>query len=90
MDVTDLKQSDPKRVGLEQDRIVLEYMINQFRSQLVTMHSSINDLLSAAASEKRYLAKLVYLYKAEQMKILQALIEIYEDDYNRLLKEDSL
>jgi hypothetical protein len=90
MDPTDLKQPDPKRVGLEQDRIVLEYAINQLRSYLLNMHGTMQGFHAAAEAEKDHLVSAVHLYKAEQMRLLQDLIRIYEDDYSRLLKEDSL
>lgn len=90
MDSQDLDLPDPKRTDLEQDRIVLEFVISQFRSLLIQFDRSISELTSIADVEKTPIRKAVLLYKIEQLKILTSIIGTYEDNYYRLVKEDSL
>lgn len=90
MDETDLKQSDPKRSDLHQDRIIMDYAIKELRRILHESGQNVNDLLALAKTEEMYLKKLAYIYKADQIKLLQDILEIYEDQYLKLIKEDSL
>ena len=90
MDSQDLQLPDPKRTELEQDRIVLEFIISQFRSLLIQFDKSISELSSIADIEKTPIRKAVLQYKIEQLRILTSIIGIYEDNYYRLVKEDSL
>lgn len=90
MDATDLEKPDPKRVDLEQDRIVLEYTANQLRTLLSQVSGTISTNLDLANSEKDLIKKALLLFKIEQIKLLTTIIGIYDEAYYRLVKEDSL
>ena len=90
MDDTDLKQTDPKRTDLHQDRIIMDYAVKELRRFLHEHGQSTNELIILAKTEEEYLKKIAYIYKADKIKLLQDLIEIYEDQYLKLIKEDSL
>ena len=90
MDKQDLDLPDPKRSELEQDRILLEYVISQFRTQLLQYDGSISDISNRVKLEAEPMRKSVLEYKLGQLQLLTQLIGIYEDNYYRLIKEDSL
>ncbi len=90
MDKQDLDLPDPKRSELEQDRILLEYVISQFRTQLLQFDGSISDISHRVKLETEPMRKSVLEYKLGQLQLLTQLIGIYEDNYYRLIKEDSL
>lgn len=90
MDATDLEKPDPKRVDLEQDRIVLEYATNQLRTLLSQVSGTISTNLELANAEKDLLKRAVLHFKIEQIKLLTRIIGIYDEAYYRLVKEDSL
>lgn len=90
MDATDLEKPDPKRVDLEQDRIVLEYAANQLRTLLSQVSGTISTNSELARAENDLLKRAVILYKIEQIKLLTKIIGIYDEAYYRLVKEDSL
>ena len=89
MDEFDLKQTDPKRVGLEQDRIILEFSINQLRSTLSLIDNS-HELAQKIKGESNYIKNNAYKYKFTQINLLKRIINAFEDNYMMLLKEDSL
>jgi hypothetical protein len=90
MDEQDLQLSDPKRNDLEQDRILLEFVISQLRSNLVQFDGSVSDIEKKYVSTEDKIKKAVIGYKLEQLKMLTQIIGVYEDNYYKLVKEDSL
>lgn len=90
MDSTDLEKPDPKRIDLEQDRIVLEYTTNQFRTLLSQVTGTISTNTELANLEKDPIRKSLLHFKIEQIKLLTNIIGIYDEAYYRLVKEDSL
>lgn len=90
MDNSDLDLQDPKRSELEQDRIVLEFVITQLRTVLNQIESKGGITRQSADSETNLLKKAVIEFKLEQKRILREVITIYEEDYYRLIKEDAL
>lgn len=90
MDEVDLRQTDPRRNGLEQDRIILEFAINQLRTILVENPGTATSFDQGAARQNDFLLTQVYSYKADQFRLLQRVIAVYEENYLMLLKEDSL
>lgn len=90
MDEIDLKQTDPKRSGLEQDRIILEFAVNKLRSHLNEIRETAKELYELYNMENYYFKKQVYLYKAQQINLLKRIITEYEETYYRIIKEDSL
>lgn len=87
MDENDLKLTDPKRVGLENDRIVLEFAVNQLRSYYIQINEPLSNLVE---NGNDHLVKAVYQFKLRQLNLLQKIISVFEDTYMRLIKEDSL
>lgn len=90
MDEVDLKQTDPKRSGLEQDRIILEFAITKLRTHLNEIGERAKELYDLSEMENEYFKKQVYLYKAQQITLLNRIISEYEENYYRIIKEDSL
>ena len=89
MDSTDLDLPDPKRSDLEQDRIILEYAISQFRSMLLNFEDSENSK-EEALKEQDLVMRSLLLYKIEQRNLLLKIIKIYDEEYYKLVKEDAL
>lgn len=90
MDSSDLDLQDPKRSELEQDRIVLEFVITQLRTLLNQLDIKGGITKESAESEANQFKKAVIEYKLEQKRILRDVIAVYEEDYYRLIKEDAL
>ncbi len=90
LDETDLDKDDPKRVGLEGDRIIVEYVKNAFKSILnrypTTLENDIERLNKETNSQRKVLIK----YLIGQKRLLVKLIDVYQNELYKLVKEDSL
>lgn len=91
MDDVDLRQTDARRNNLEEDRIILEYAINQLKSYFYEngedmMHKS---MLKHSAGNS-VLSRNVLSYKLQQISMFKKIIKKYEDTFMQLMKEDSL
>lgn len=90
MDEQDLKQTDPRRNELEQDRIVLEFAVNQLRNYLLETGETPETSFNKGSEQKTKLKRNIYYYKGFQTKLLQKIIGKYENAFMALIKEDSL
>lgn len=91
LDEIELDKEDIKRFGLEGDRVVLEYVKNAFQSILDLYPTKLeNDLERIKKANIEPDRKLAISYLIEQKKYLNKLIEIYENEINKLVKEDTL
>ena len=76
---------------MEEDRVVLQYVKNALQSQLDLYPTKLkNDLEKVKSQEIEPDRKTAILYLIQQKKYLEKLIEIYENEINRLVKEDTL
>jgi hypothetical protein len=96
MDESDLEKEDPKRSGLESDRIIVEYVKNSMKSMLDSYPTKLDDDLAGLdramrSNEKDGAYKVaVYKYLIAQKNYLMRLIEYYQNELHRLVKDDSL
>jgi hypothetical protein len=91
LDDLELDREDIKRIGLEEDRVVLQYVKNALQSQLDLYPTSLkNDLERVNKADIEPDRKTAIRYMIEQKRYLTKLIEIYENEINRLVKEDTL
>ena len=91
LDEIELDREDIKRIGLEEDRVVLQYVKNALQSQLDLYPSTWkNDMERIGNKDIEPDRKTAIIYLIEQKRYLVRLIEIYENEVNRLVKEDTL
>jgi hypothetical protein len=90
MDEADLEKEDPKRVGLEHDRIIIEYVKNSLKSVLDSYPTKLELDNERLAREPEEHKQAVYRYLIAQKSYLIRLIEFYQSELYRLVKDDSL
>jgi hypothetical protein len=90
MDDLDLTKPDPKRSGLEDDRIIIETMKNALKSLLDLYPSSLDQDKFKLKQEQEGSKKMIFKYIIEQKNILIKLIDLYDEQINKLTKDDSL
>jgi len=91
LDEIELEKEDIKRFDLEGDRIVLEYTKNALQSLLDLYPTKLeNDMERIKKANIEPDRKVAIAYLIEQKKYLIKLIEIYENEISKLVKEDTL
>lgn len=91
LDEIELEKEDIKRFDLEGDRIVLEYTKNALLNILEFYPTKLeNDLERIKKANIEPDRKVAISYLIEQKKYLMRLIEIYENEISKLVKEDTL
>lgn len=90
MDEIDLEKQDPKRVSLEQDKIIVEYVKTQFQNYLDLYANKADFDLERSKKEPEPFKKNILIYQYEQKTYLTKIIEAYQEQINLLNKEDSL
>lgn len=90
MDESDLEKDDPRRVGLESDRIIVEYVKNALKSKLEAFPTKVEDDVERLNKETNPEKKTVIQYLIGQKRLLMKLIEVYQAELYKLVKEDSL
>lgn len=81
---------DPKRTDLENDRIVLEFIKNNLQSIYDLYPTKIENDIEQLKSETNRERRTWIQYKINQKKILLQIIDKYNDDLNKIMKDDSL
>jgi len=90
MEENDLEKTDPKRTNLEEDKLILEYAKERLTSIYDLSDSKLEEDEENLKQETNTKLKLAISYKIEQKKYLLKLIELYNNELFRLLKEDIL
>jgi hypothetical protein len=91
LDEIELDREDIKRIGLEEDRVVLQYVKNALQSMLDLYPTTLkNDMERVNKADIETDKKTAIVYMIEQKRYLVRLIEVYENEVNRLVKEDTL
>ena len=90
MDQSDLEKTDPKRIGLENDKIILETTKNALQSNFDLYPTRVEEDVRRLKNEKDSYKKEVLKYVIEQKKYLLRLIEHYQYEINKIMKEDIL
>jgi hypothetical protein len=90
MDESDMDKQDPKRFGLESDIFLLDYIKNALKTQYELFPTRLDEDYSKLMVEKTPYKKAVLSYLVEQKKYLTKLIEQYQYEMKKLIKEDSL
>jgi phosphate uptake regulator len=90
MDESDLERDDPKRVGLEGDRIIVEFTKNALKSLLDAFPTKLQNDIERLSKETQQDRKTVIKYLINQKRLLIKLIDVYQNELYKLVKEDSL
>ncbi len=90
MDEADLQKDDPRRVGLESDRIIVEYVKNAFKTILDSYPTKVENDVERLNKETNSEKKVVLQYLISQKRFLIRLIDLYQSELYKLVKEDSL
>jgi len=90
MDKDDLQKLDPKRFGLEKDKIILETTKNGLQAYIDLYPTKFEeDVVKLKNQTERY-KKEIIKYLIEQKKLLLRLVEHYQYEINKIMKEDIL
>lgn len=90
MDSNDMEKEDPKRNSLEEDKLIVNYTKENLIAIEKLSQSSLAEEEERFNKETNPLIKHFIKYKIQQRKILRKIIEIYEAQYNFLIKDESL
>jgi hypothetical protein len=90
MDEIDLEKPDPKRVNLEEDKFIVEFVKNALQTLLDLYPTNAANDLERSNKEPEQYKKNVLIFQYEQKTYLSKLIEAYQNQINKLNKEDSL
>lgn len=90
LDESDLEKPDPKRIGLDEDKIIIDYARNSFISMDSLFMNSLDKEKERFSSEKNDKIRSLIHYKILHRNLLKRFIDVYADHYLMLIKEDSL
>jgi hypothetical protein len=90
MDKNDLQKLDPKRFGLEKDKIILETTKNALQAYLDLYPTKIEEDVGKLKNQTEKYKKEIIKYLIEQKKLLLRLVEHYQYEINKIMKEDIL
>jgi len=90
MDESDLKRDDPKRTGLELDKIVLETAKGGLQNVVDLWPSKLESDIERLNAETDPYKKVILSYKVEQKKVLIRVIETYQNEIYKQNKDDVL
>ena len=92
MDDQDLEKLDPKRTNLEEDKIILEYAKERLRAVYDLFPTKLEQdiVLLQQDNNSNPNRTLGIKYRIEQKKLLLRLIDVYDNELLKLIKEDIL
>jgi hypothetical protein len=90
LDEIDLEKPDPKRFGLEEDKIIVEYVKTYFQNKLESYPTTIDQDMRRENLEPERAKKNILRFQIEQKTFLAKLSSVYHDQIQKLNKEDSL
>jgi hypothetical protein len=90
MEDSELDKQDPKRTNLEEDKLILEYAKERLRAIYDLFPTKLEEDEEKLNTETDYRIRLAITYKIEQKKYLLRLVETYNDELLKLIKEDIL
>lgn len=90
MDALDLEKEDPKRKDLQDDKLIVNYTKENLNAIENLNKSNLEDEEQRFSNENNRLIKQFIKYKIQQRKILRKVIAKFEDQYNMLVKDESL
>ena len=90
MEEAELDLNDPKRFDLEQDRIILEFVKNNLQNHYDLYPTKLEDDEVALSKENNETRKTWITFKIQQKKLLLGVIDAYNNDLNKIMKDDSL
>lgn len=88
LDETDLEKSEARLDRLEEDKYLIEFIIQNLDSFQKNLESSIHNELEIKGLGK--ISKNILQYKKQQLDLLTKLQHIYNDQYARLIIDESL
>lgn len=90
MDKLDLEKSDPKRVHLDEDKIIVQFAADNLSGLNKLFKLTLEEEQNSQSIEDKAFVKHFKLYKIQQRQLLMKLIEIYYNRYHYLVKDESL
>jgi hypothetical protein len=90
MEESELELNDPKRFDLENDRIILEFVKNSLQNHYEMFPTKLEDDEVRLAKETDPTRKTWLKFKIQQKKLLLHMIDYYNNDLNKIMKDDSL
>lgn len=90
MDENDLEKEDPKRKNLHEDKLIINYIRDNLKALEHLNEHSIQEEEEKITKEENPLIKHFIRYKIQQRKLLNKLIDVYESQYNMLVKDEAL
>lgn len=90
MEESELELNDPKRFDLENDRIILEFVKNALQNHYDLFNAKVEQDEERLANETDPIKKTWLKFKVQQKHLLLNMINLYNDDLNKIMKDDSL
>lgn len=90
LDENDLEKPDPKRVNLDEDKIIIDYARNSFISMDSLFMNSLEKEKERFNEERDEKIKALIHYKILHRNLLKRFVDVYAEHYLMLIKEDSL
>jgi hypothetical protein len=90
MEESELELNDPKRFDLENDRIILEFVKNALQNHYDLFPTKLEKDEERLALETDPTKKTWIKFIIQQKKLCLKLIDLYNDDLNKIMKDDSL
>lgn len=90
MEEPELELTDPKRFDLEQDRIILEFVKNNLQNHYDLYPTKLEHDEERLSKEQDSTLKTWLSFKVQQKKLLLKMIDKYNSDLNKIMKDDTL
>ena len=90
MEENDLEKTDPKRTNLEEDKLILEYTKERVIAMYDLYPTKLEEDEERLELQTNAKIKLAISFTIEQKKYLLKLIDLYDNELLRLMKEDIL
>ena len=90
MEEVELELNDPKRFDLEQDRIIVEFYKNALQNHYDLFPTKLEQDQERYENEQNPTKKLWLKFKVQQKTLLLHMIDLYNNELNKLMKDDSL
>lgn len=89
MDNFDLEKEDPKRKDLHEDKLIINFTKDQFMA-IDQLSRNYNEELEKYNKEERPMIKSFMKYKLQQRSLLLKVVDKLQDQFNFLIKDESL
>lgn len=90
MDLNELNKTNPKRINLEEDKIIINYGYNYLKELEKRNSKDLQKEIEEIIIESDTLIKTIKKYKLQQRKLLIKYIEKFRIQYNFLIRDEEL